>query len=176
MKRYIIPLVVFVALAVALGVGLTLNPSLVPSPLIGKAAPAFRASELYDPGRTVTVADLRGRVVAVNVWASWCTACLDEHPIVTELSKALPIYGLNYRDRREKAKQWLHDFGNPFQAVMFDPKGRIGMDWGVYGVPETYILDASGTIRYKHIGAITQQVLDKDILPRVRALQGETRS
>lgn len=173
MKRYLLPLVIFLAMAVLLGVGLTLNPSVVPSPLIDKAAPPFEGQSLFNGQRTLTEQDLKGRVAAVNVWASWCTACLEEHPFIAQLSEVIPVYGLNYKDDREDALDWLSTHGNAYTDVIVDRKGGIGLDWGVYGVPETFILDAKGIIRHKHIGAITEESLKKKILPLVRRLKGE---
>ncbi|MCS4505349.1 Thiol:disulfide interchange protein DsbE [wastewater metagenome] len=174
MRRTILPLAIFLAAAVLLGVGLWLDPSRVPSPLLGKAAPAFSAPRLFRPAETVTEGDLQGQVVAVNVFASWCTACREEHPFVAALAERIPVYGLNYKDTRGDARAWLARYGNAYRAVAFDPKGRVGLEWGVYGVPETYILDADGVIRHKHIGAIDARGLNEEILPLVSRLLGES--
>jgi cytochrome c biogenesis protein CcmG, thiol:disulfide interchange protein DsbE len=173
MKRYL-PLGIFLVLAVFLAVGLGLNPREVPSPLIDKAAPAFRLPQLQDPGKTLGTDDLKGKVWILNVWASWCVACLEEHPILVEFSKqnVLPIYGLNYKDRREDALKWLGRHGNPYTLSIEDGEGRVGIDYGVYGVPETYVIDRNGIIRYKRIGPVTVQILQEKILPLVRQLQG----
>jgi cytochrome c biogenesis protein CcmG/thiol:disulfide interchange protein DsbE len=174
MKRYLIPLAVFLAVAVALGIGLTLDPSRVPSPLIGKPAPAFSAPDLHHPTRTVTMADLKGRVALVNVWASWCAACLDEHPYVKELAETgVPIYGINYKDTRKDALEWLDRYGNAYVTSILDADGRIGLDWGVYGVPETFVLDADGVIRHKHIGAITPDDIKNELIPLIEKLRDE---
>lgn len=173
MKRFLIPLVVFVVLAALLGVGLTLQPDEVPSPLVGRAAPEFTAESLRDPQRRVSLHDLRGQVSVLNVWASWCTACLDEHPYVMALADEVPVYGLNYKDERAKAIAWLDRHGDSYAASAYDPDGEVGLEWGVYGVPETFILDAEGAIRKKHIGAITERALREEILPLVRELQAE---
>ena len=173
MKRFL-PLGVFLVLAVFLAAGLGLNPREVPSPLIDKAAPAFRLPQLQDPGKTLGTEDLKGKVWILNVWASWCVACLEEHPILVDFSKqnALPIYGLNYKDRREDALQWLGKHGNPYTVSIEDNDGRVGIDYGVYGVPETYVIDRNGIIRYKRIGPVTVPILQEKILPLVRQLQG----
>lgn len=173
MKRFL-PLGIFLVLAVFLAVGLGLNPREVPSPLIGKAAPAFRLPQLQDPGQTLATEDLKGKVWILNVWASWCVACLEEHPILVDFSKqnVLPIYGLNYKDKREDALKWLGKHGNPYALSIEDADGRVGIDYGVYGVPETYVIDRNGIIRYKRIGPVTVQILQEKILPLVRQLQG----
>ena len=173
MKRFL-PLGIFLVLAVFLAAGLGLNPREVPSPLIDKAAPAFRLPQLQDPGKTLGTEDLKGKVWILNVWASWCVACLEEHPILVDFSKqnALPIYGLNYKDRREDALQWLGKHGNPYTVSIEDNDGRVGIDYGVYGVPETYVIDRNGIIRYKRIGPVTVPILQEKILPLVRQLQG----
>lgn len=175
MKRFLLPLAGFLVLAVVLGVGLRLDPTVVPSPLIGKPAPAFSAERLYQPEQTLTDQDLRGQVSVVNVFASWCVACRDEHPLLVELAERVdaPLYGLNYKDQRAAAKKWLASFGNVYDAIAYDPSGAIGIDWGVYGVPETFILDAEGVIRHKHIGAIDRRALEEQIIPKIRQLQEE---
>lgn len=173
MKRFL-PLTIFLALAVFLAVGLGLNPREVPSPLIDKAAPGFRLSQLHEPGKMLGTEDLKGQVWILNVWASWCGACLDEHPILVEFSKqnVLPIYGLNYKDRHDDALRWLAKNGNPYTASIEDNDGRVGIDYGVYGVPETFVVDRNGIIRYKRIGPVTTKILQEKILPLVRQLQG----
>ena len=173
MKRFL-PLAIFLVLAVFLAVGLGLNPREVPSPLIDKPAPKFRLPQLQDPGKTLGTEDLKGNVWILNVWASWCVACLEEHPILVDFSKqnVLPIYGLNYKDKRADALRWLDRHGNPYTLSIADNDGRIGIDYGVYGVPETYVIDRDGIIRYKRIGPVTVQILQERILPLVRQLQG----
>ena len=173
MKRFL-PLGIFLVLAVFLAAGLGLNPREVPSPLIDKAAPAFRLPQLQDPGKTLGTEDLKGTVWILNVWASWCVACLEEHPLLVDFSKqnALPMYGLNYKDRREDALQWLGKHGNPYTLSIEDKDGHVGIDYGVYGVPETYVIDRNGIIRYKRIGPVTVQILQEKILPLLRQLQG----
>jgi cytochrome c biogenesis protein CcmG, thiol:disulfide interchange protein DsbE len=173
MKRFL-PLGIFLVLALFLAVGLGLNPREVPSPLIDKAAPAFRLPQLQDPAQTLGTEDLKGKVWILNVWASWCVACLEEHPILVDFSKrnVLPIYGLNYKDKREDALAWLGKHGNPYTLSIQDGDGRVGIDYGVYGVPETYVIDGQGVIRYKRIGPVTEQILQQKILPLVRQLRG----
>jgi cytochrome c biogenesis protein CcmG/thiol:disulfide interchange protein DsbE len=173
MKKFLWPLAIFVLLLGFLAAGLQLNPREVPSPLIGKAAPAFELPVLHQPDKRFSPADMRGKVWLLNVWASWCESCRDEHPLLVELSKkgTLPILGLNYKDKSEDARLWLKRFGDPYQLSVADGDGRIGIDYGVYGVPETYLIDAEGVIRYKRIGAITPAVLQEKILPLAAALK-----
>lgn len=172
---YLWPLAIFVVIGVFLAIGLTLNPRLVPSPLIGKPVPQFRLAPVQ--GRTLGLAseDLRGEVSVVNVFASWCVACRDEHPLWMELARqrALPIHGLNYKDRPDDAVRWLAELGDPYARTGADRDGRVGIDWGVYGVPETYVIDRQGVIRDKIIGAITRKSVDERLLPLVRKLQAE---
>ena len=172
--RYLVPLAVFLALVGFLAAGLKLDPREVPSPLIDKAAPPFTLVQLHQPDRQLSVADLKGQVWLLNVWASWCVSCRQEHPLMVELSKAgvVPIYGLNYKDKRDDALRWLDQFGNPYALSVMDADGKVGIDYGVYGVPETYVIDKSGTIRYKQIGPVTPEVLKQTIIPLVRRLQG----
>ncbi len=174
MNRFLLPLGIFLVLAVFLAVGLNLNPREVPSPLIDKAAPAFQLPQLHDTGRTLTPQDMKGKVWVFNVWASWCVACLEEHPLLVELSKRnlVPIVGLNYKDNRADALQWLQKRGDPYTLSAQDAEGRVGIDYGVYGVPETYVIDKAGIIRFKRIGPVTPKVLDEQILPLVKRLQG----
>ena len=173
MKRFLWPLGIFFVLVAFLGVGLKLNPREVPSPLVGKPAPRFELPVLHQPDKRFLPADMKGQVWMLNVWASWCVSCRDEHPMLLELSrrKALPIVGLNYKDKNDEAKAWLAKFGDPYLLSAVDAEGRIGIDYGVYGVPETYLIDAEGVIRYKHIGPVTAEVLDKRILPLAASLK-----
>ena len=174
MFKFLIPLVVFVVLAIFLGRGLSLDPKEIPSPLINKAAPVFTLSQLEKPEQMIGSENLRGQVWILNVWASWCVACRDEHPVLVEFSKSgvVPIYGLNYKDQREPALAWLQQFGNPYTASIFDEKGRVGIDFGVYGVPETFVIDKQGIIRYKKTGPVTPETIQSTILPLVKKLQG----
>ena len=172
MKRYLIPLGIFVVLALFLGVGLKLNPREVPSPLIDKPAPAFALPVLHAPDQKLSQSDLKGQVWLLNVWASWCVSCRQEHPLLVELAKTgvVPIYGLNYKDERAAGMQWLSEHGDPYTASIMDADGRIGIEYGVYGVPETFLIDKQGVIRHKHIGPITREALEKELLPMVREL------
>jgi cytochrome c biogenesis protein CcmG/thiol:disulfide interchange protein DsbE len=165
---------IFVALVVLLGVGLGLNPREVPSPLIGKPAPAFELPLLSAPDKTFSQKEMLGKVWVLNVWASWCAPCLVEHPQITRLaaSGAAPVIGLNYKDAREDAIPWLKRNGNPFQAIVYDSVGRIAIDYGVYGVPETYVIDRQGVIRYKRIGPVTPEILKEKIEPMLKQLNG----
>jgi len=170
----LLPLAVFVLLVAFLGRGLVLNPGEVPSPLIDKPAPDFSLPRLHDPVAAISNRDMAGKVWMLNVWASWCVSCRQEHPLLVELSRRgiVPIYGLNYKDAREDAIAWLQQLGNPYLASAFDADGRVGLDYGVYGVPETYVIDAQGMIRYKQIGPISADALQNKILPLIRELQG----
>jgi len=172
MLRYLIPLGLFVVLVVFLAIGLTRNPQEVPSVLINKPAPEFRLPQLKEPAKTFSAAEMRGKVWMMNVWASWCFACREEHQYLFEYQKsgAVPIYGFNYKDQREDALAWLGEFGDPYVLSAVDLEGRVGMDYGVYGAPESYIIDKNGTIRLKHIGPVTPDVWAKEILPLVQEL------
>ena len=163
---------IFVALVVLLAVGLSLNPREVPSPLIGKPAPGFELPRLDAPDKSFSQKDMLGSVWILNVWASWCPPCLVEHPVVTELSRAgiAPVVGLNYKDAREDALPWLKRNGDPYKLSVYDAAGRIGIDYGVYGVPETYVIDRQGVIRYKHIGPLTPEIAQQRIRPLVEEL------
>ena len=174
MNRFLLPLGIFLVLAVFLAIGLNLNPREVPSPLIDKPAPSFRLPQLHESARTLAPQDMKGQVWVFNVWASWCVACLEEHPLLVELSKRnlVPIVGLNYKDNRADALQWLQKRGDPYTLSAQDADGRVGIDYGVYGVPETYVIDQEGIIRFKRIGPVTPQVLEEQILPLVKRLQG----
>jgi cytochrome c biogenesis protein CcmG/thiol:disulfide interchange protein DsbE len=163
---------IFVTLLVLLAFGLSLNPREVPSPLIGKPAPAFDLPLLSAPDRTFSQKDMLGKVWVLNVWASWCQPCLVEHPQITRLAQggAVPVVGLNYKDAREDAVPWLARNGNPFFTIVYDSAGRIAIDYGVYGVPETYVIDRKGVIRYKRIGPVTPEILKEKIEPLLREL------
>lgn len=172
--RYLIPLLVFIALAVFLGLGLTHDPSRIPSPLIGEPAPAFELARLQQPDKTLSKAELQGEVWLLNVWASWCVACRQEHEVLLALAQSgrVPIYGLNYKDQQADALQWLATRGNPYVASVSDPDGAVGMNYGVYGVPETYVIDRDGIIRYKQIGPLTHELVQGTILPLIEDLSG----
>ena len=168
-----IPIVIFLGLAVVFAVGLTLDPSRIPSQLIGKQMPEFELAAI--PGRPpgLSSADLKGEVTLVNVFASWCAACRDEHPYWMALSRRgeVPLHGLNYKDATEDALGWLAELGDPYDRVGQDSSGRVAIDWGVYGVPETFVIDRTGTVVYKHVGAVDRKVLQETILPLVRRLR-----
>ncbi|BBL76977.1 DsbE family thiol:disulfide interchange protein [Methylomagnum ishizawai] len=172
--RFLIPLAVFLVMVIFLAIGLTLDPREVPSPFIGKPAPAFALPQVADAQKTLAPADFKGQVALVNVWASWCVSCRQEHPVLVELAKRklVPIYGLNYKDQREDALAWLDRYGNPYTASAFDADGKTGIDWGVYGVPETFVIDRAGIIRHKFTGPITPEILENTLLPLIRQLQG----
>ena len=169
----LVPLAAFAGLAVLLAVGLTLNPRTIPSPLIGKPVPRFSLPPVR--GRTLGLSsnDLRGHVSLVNVFASWCTACREEHPLLMQLSRerVVPIYGLDYKDRPEDAQRWLDDFGDPYARTGADIDGRVAINWGVYGVPETFVIDREGRIAYKLIGPVTAEFIDKTLLPLIARLR-----
>ncbi len=172
MKRWL-PLGIFAVLAVLLGIGLGLDPRKVPSPLIGKPMPAFELSRLDNPESTVSDADLRGTVSILNVWGTWCAECRVEHDALLRLARTgeARIVGLNWKDDRDKARQWLRDLGNPYAVTAVDADGRVAIDWGVYGAPETFIMDAEGIVRYKHIGALTDELVSREILPLIKRLK-----
>ena len=172
--RFIIPLAVFVVLVGFLALGLNLDPKLVPSPLINKPAPSFALPRLDDAAKTMRRDDLLGKAWVLNVWASWCGPCRDEHPQVLALARGnyAPIVGLNYKDQRDDARGWLQQLGDPYTVSLSDSDGRTGIDWGVYGVPETFVVDKGGVIRYKHIGPVTAEALQQTILPLVQKLKG----
>jgi cytochrome c biogenesis protein CcmG/thiol:disulfide interchange protein DsbE len=170
--KFIIPLLVFLGLAAFFAVGLTRDPREIPSPFIGKPAPAFVLQQLADEKLAFTPDEMKGKVWLLNVWASWCVACRVEHPLLVEMSKRklVPIVGLNYKDTRDDGLQWLRRHGDPYSLSAFDVEGKVGIDYGVYGVPETFVIDKQGVIRYKQIGPITPEALEKKILPLVRKL------
>ncbi|MEZ5627602.1 MAG: DsbE family thiol:disulfide interchange protein [Rhodocyclaceae bacterium] len=194
--KFLVPLFLFLLLVGFLGFGLSLNPREVPSPLIDKPAPDFTLARLDNPEQTLGLADMRGQVWLLNVWASWCVACRQEHPVLVALSKRkeVPIVGLNYKEVRgdgtidmrkvaeqnelpmaiDRARDWLHSHGDPYDVSILDINGRVGIDFGVYGVPETFLIDKKGVIRYKHIGPITPDALRDTILPKVAALKAES--
>lgn len=173
--RYLAPLVLFAAVAIGLAVGLFLEPRNIPSALIGRPAPEFALEPVKDYGPGLATADLLGQVSIVNVFASWCLPCKVEHPLWVEVAEGgeVSLFGLNYKDLPENASEWLTTFGNPYHRTGADLNGRVGVDWGVYGVPETFIVDGEGVVRFKHIGPIDRYVLENDILPKVRELQAQ---
>jgi cytochrome c biogenesis protein CcmG, thiol:disulfide interchange protein DsbE len=172
-RKLLVPLASFVVLVGFLLVGLSLNPREVPSPLVGQPAPQFKLARLHQPESLLGPTDLQGQVWLLNVWASWCVSCRVEHPLLVELSrsKLVPLVGLNYKDKPDEGRAWLAQHGDPYDVSVVDRDGRVGIDWGVYGVPETFVVDKAGTIRYKHIGPVDAAALEKKILPLVRELQ-----
>ena len=171
--KFLIPLAIFAGLVVFLAIGLNRDPHEVPSPLINKAAPAFELAQLAEPNKTFSPASMKGQVWILNVWASWCVACREEHPVLVELAKSqmAPVIGLDYKDKREDALAMLAKQGNPYALSAFDGNGRVGIDYGVYGVPETYIIDKAGVIRFKHIGPLTLDLLNQKIYPMLSDLK-----
>ena len=191
--KFLVPLLLFFGLAGFLAFGLTLNPREVPSPLIDKPAPDFSLARLDQPEQTFALKEMKGEVWLLNVWASWCVACREEHPVLVRMAqqKLVPIVGLNYKEVRgdgainargmaletetgmaiERARTWLKDHGNPYVLSVLDIDGRVGIDFGVYGVPETFLIDREGRIRYKHIGPITPDALQNVLMPKVEELR-----
>lgn len=191
--KFLVPLMLFLVLAGFLAFGLTLNPREVPSPLIDKPAPQFRLTRLDQPTQQFGLEEMRGQVWLLNVWASWCVACRQEHPVLVDLARqnVVPIVGLNYKEVRgdgalevkgmspeaekqltvERARGWLSDHGDPYALSVLDIDGRVGIDYGVYGVPETFLIDQNGVIRYKHIGPVSPQALRDVILPKIAELK-----
>lgn len=171
--KYLVPAAIFGVLVAVLAIGLRLDPRYVPSPLIDKPAPAFSLASLHAPDTTLTLDSLRGRPVVLNVWASWCSACRIEHPLLVELGRdpTVEIIGLNYKDARDDALHWLAEHGDPYRQSLHDPEGSLGLDLGVYGVPETFVIDASGMIRHKHVGPLSREVWQQDIAPLLARLK-----
>jgi cytochrome c biogenesis protein CcmG/thiol:disulfide interchange protein DsbE len=174
MTRYAVPLVIFIIIVVFLASRLRggYDPHEVPSPLVNKSAPAFQLPQLKDPTRNFSPQEMRGRVWLLNVWASWCVSCRDEHPVLVDFSRSgtVPIYGLDWKDKREDALAWLSELGDPYVLNVSDFDGRVAIDYGVYGAPETYLIDKNGVIRFKQIGPLTPDILQNKILPMVRDL------
>ena len=172
MKRFLLPLGTFLVLVVFLGIGLRLNPREIPSPFIDKAAPAFSLAQLHKPEQKFSPQDMHGKVWLLNVWASWCASCRQEHPVLMDLAKQkeVPILGLNYKDVREEGINWLAQYGNPYTLSAFDGNGRVGIDYGVYGVPETFVIDKQGIVRHKHVGPLTTKIIQDKLLPLIKEL------
>jgi cytochrome c biogenesis protein CcmG/thiol:disulfide interchange protein DsbE len=172
MKRFL-PLILFTGLCVFLVIGLQLNPKEVPSPLVNKAAPAFQLPVLNDAKKTFTPTDMKGQVWLMNVWASWCVSCREEHPLLNNLAKQniLPIIGLNYKDKDGPATEWLASMGNPYQLSVVDSGGQVGINYGVYGVPESFLIDQKGTIVHKFIGPLTLSSIQNELIPMINKLK-----
>ncbi len=173
MIKFGAPLLLFTTLAFFLWRGLGNDPTLLPSPLLDRQAPLFQLPDLIEPQQVVDNSTFQGRPYVLNVWGSWCPECRTEHPVVSELAKQLPVYGLNWKDEADEAKRWLDQFGNPYQAIPFDPDGRVGIDFGVYGAPETFLIDADGVIRFKHIGPLSRAIVEQQLLPALESSAGE---
>ena len=171
--KFLIPLALFLVLVAFLARGLKLDPREVPSPLIGKPAPAFTLAKLDAADQTIKRDELLGKVWLLNVWASWCAPCREEHPLLVEFArrKLVPVYGLNYKDTRANGQGFLRQMGNPYEASLFDADGRVGIDFGVYGVPETFVIDAQGIVRLKHVGPLTPEVIRTRIEPLLKELR-----
>jgi cytochrome c biogenesis protein CcmG/thiol:disulfide interchange protein DsbE len=173
MFKRLLPLLVFVALAVLLFAGIQLNrgrdPNALPSPLIGKPAPEFALPDFRDPSKTISKQDLLGTPYLLNVWASWCPACRIEHPVIEDAARRglIKVVGFNYKDEPDDAQRWLQQFGDPYAIILADRDGRAGIEWGVYGAPETFLVDATGIIRFKHVGPVTPEIIEQVMLPLV---------
>lgn len=172
MKRWIflIPLLIFFSLAGLLYSGLGKDPSRLPSALIDKPFPAFSLPDLHAPERMLDASLLRGQPALVNVWATWCAACRVEHPELMRIARdeGIAVFGVNYKDDPVEARAWLERYGNPYQNVIVDRHGRLGLDLGVYGAPETYVVDAGGVIRFRHVGVVDERLWREQIAPRLR--------
>ncbi|MEQ1628783.1 MAG: DsbE family thiol:disulfide interchange protein [Nitrospira sp.] len=175
MKRFLLPVAIFAVLVGFLAVGLTLNPREIPSPLVGRVAPDFSLPQLHESDKVFSPKELAGKVWLLNFWASWCNGCKEEHPTLMRMAQVgnVPIYGMDYKDRRDEALTWLRRHGNPYVLTGVDEAGRIGINYGVYGVPETYVIDKQGVIRYKQIGPLDDEVVAKTIIPLVKELQAK---
>lgn len=173
MKRFLLPLGIFVGLLIFLGVGLRLNPREIPSPFIGKPAPSFSLTQLHEPGKSISPKDMEGQVWLLNVWASWCVSCRAEHPVLMDFARAnvVPVIGLNYKDGRDDGIKWLREFGNPYATSAWDNSGRVGIDYGVYGVPETFVIDKRGVIRMKYTGPLTPEAISEKLMPLIKELK-----
>lgn len=176
MLRYLLPLAVFAVLVIFLGLGLKLDPRQVPSPLVGRPAPQFSLPRLHENTRSLGPKNLKGKVWILNVWASWCVSCRAEHPVLNAWNRDgdIMLIGLNYKDASNDALNWLKQLGNPYTHSVVDSKGRVGLDWGVYGVPESFVVDKQGIIRYKHIGPVSMEDLKNTLVPLLERLNGES--
>ena len=174
--RFSLPLMAFLVMVVFLGIGLKLDPHEVPSPLINKPAPAFTLPQLHEPQKTFSPADMKGKVWLLNVWASWCVSCRQEHVYLTEFARdgSINLMGLNYKDEPAAAMQWLERLGNPYKISISDIDGMAGLDWGVYGVPETFIIDKKGIVRHKQTGPVDPTILQTIIMPLIEQLNRES--
>lgn len=175
MSTRFIPLIAFIGLALLLFIGVRMNSgkdnSAIPSPLIGKPAPEFALPVLNSPDKIVRTSDLKGQAYLLNVWGSWCPACQIEHPVITKFAaeKKVRIVGYNYKDETEAANEWLQQFGNPYDLILVDEPGRAALDWGIYGAPETFLVGADGIVRWKHVGPVTPEIIEQEILPALES-------
>ena len=176
MWRYLVPVAVFAVMIPVFIIGLSRDPSELPSPFLDKPAPEFTLPTLSDTSTTISSDDYKGQMALINVWATWCVGCRQEHGWLMELSarNEIPIYGLNWRDQRDDALEWIEQLGNPYTESGYDGDGRVGIDWGVYGAPETFLVDKKGTVLYKHLGPLDEQVWQRDFVPRIAASKGAT--
>jgi len=174
MFRYLVPIIVFAGLIGIFYVGLHKDPGKLPSVLIGKPAPEFNLTRLFKPEEHFTPADMKGKVWILNVWASWCESCRYENPLFMQLARTsdVPIYGMNYKDKPEEAKRWLQEYGNPYKVIAVDANGYVGINFGIYGVPESFIIDKQGIIRYRHAGPISSEDWRKIFMPMIKELRG----
>lgn len=168
----VIPIILFLLLSIFLWRGLSLNPHELPSVQLGKSLPEFSLPQLQNPDASFSSTQLRNQVVLLNVWASWCAACVEEQVFMLQLAReGIPIYGLNYKDKADDALHWLAQWGNPYKAIMQDREGKVAIDLGVYGAPETFVIDKKGIIRYRHAGVVTQEIWLKEIAPMIKQLE-----
>lgn len=171
MMARLLPLIAFIGLALLLFIGVRMNSgkdnSAIPSPLIGKPAPQFLLPVLNQAAKKISTSDLKGQAYLLNVWGSWCPACQIEHPVITDLAKSgkVKVVGYNYKDETEAANKWLQQFGDPYDLILVDESGRTALDWGIYGAPETFLIDTQGIVRWKHVGPITPEIIEQEILP-----------
>jgi len=174
MRRALIPLLVFGLIVVVLALGLGRDPKLLPSPLLGKPVPSFALAQLHAPEQMFGPEQLKGKPWVLNVWASWCAECRNEHPLLMQWAaqKSVALVGLDYKDQSEAGKTWLARFGNPYSVTLSDLQGKVGIDLGVYGVPETFLIDAQGVIRYKHVGPLTPEVIEQKFMTLIRDPRG----
>lgn len=177
MWRFIVPVGLFAALIAVFYMGLGRDKETIPSPLIGKPAPVFELPRVEDPAKTVGSAEFAGRPYLLNVWATWCVGCRQEHDVLLQIARRgeIPILGLNWKDERGLAQQWLQQLGNPYVANAFDDEGRVAIDWGVYGAPETFLVDANGVIIHKLVGPMSIQIWEQQFVPLIRKASGATR-
>lgn len=174
MSRYVAPLILVAVMIPVFVIGLNRDPTQIPSPFLMKPAPEFELPRLDDPDRRVGSADYQGRLALVNVWATWCAGCRQEHGYLVKLASEIdiPIFGLNWRDRRDEALGWLQRLGDPYVASAYDEDGRVGIDWGVYGAPETFLISPDGIVLYKQLGPLSEEIWRREFEPRIAAASG----